>query len=387
MANRYWVGGGSSANWSAVTPTNWSASDGGGNNATVPGATDDVIFNGNGATANTPSTISANITVLSFTVTSGYTNTITHNSVLSVAGNVTLNTSYTIAGTSNLYITAASIITSGGKTWPNELLLTGASTKTLLGNLVIGGILTSGSTNNVINCTTNETLSCAGLSIIGVPATGTAKIILTGGSWTGTGTVLNDLDIAGDVTISSSGVSFKTKTLTYISGTVTTTGSTLTIGASTTLNTNGITWNNIALSGTSTFTLNSLLTATGTVTISATSLITFAGAYGFTFATLTFSNSVARTQTFANGVTYTITTALNAYTSSIGTPLLFTSNHASNRANITLQIGASCNVLANFTRIDASGGRPIKTFNGTITDSPNVFQMIEGQDGNYSLGI
>lgn len=44
MANKYWVGGGSSTNWDATGNTNWSDTDGGSNNATVPATTDDVFF-------------------------------------------------------------------------------------------------------------------------------------------------------------------------------------------------------------------------------------------------------------------------------------------------------------------------------------------------------
>ncbi len=51
---------------------------------------------------------------------------------------------------------------------------------------------------------------------------------------------------------------------------------------------------------------------------------------------------------------------------------LFTSDHATNKANITLNNGALCNVLASFTRIDASGGRTIFTFNGVLTTTVNI---------------
>ena len=44
MANRFWVGGGSSTNWDATSNTNWSATDGGANNASVPADGDDVFF-------------------------------------------------------------------------------------------------------------------------------------------------------------------------------------------------------------------------------------------------------------------------------------------------------------------------------------------------------
>lgn len=372
MAARFWVGGGSSANWNATAPTNWAATSGGAGDQSVPGASDDVIFDGAG-TGNSPSTISATITVLSFTVTSGYTNTITHNAVLTVAGNVTLNTSYTIAGTSALTISATSTITSGGKTWPNGVTFSGTSTtKTLVGNLVISGALTISSTSQTINWTTNEMLSCNGLTMTQGLLSGTAKIILTGGTWSGAGAVLNDLDIAGNVTVSGS-VAFNTKTLTYVSGTVTTTGSTLTIAASPTIDTDGITWNNVTTVGSITITLNSLLTIGGILTQSTTNAsLTFSGSSGFTIGTVTVPNAFAITWTFVNGVTYTITNAFNAFTSRIGATVLFTSDHASNRAILTLQVGATNNVLGNFTRIDASAGRTIYTFNGVVTDSLNV---------------
>ena len=88
--SRYWVGEGSSANWNATGPTNWSATSGGANNASVPVSTDDVFFD-----ANSPaSTLSASITIKSLDMT-GYTDTLTHNSsrTLTIAGNV-----YTLGG-------------------------------------------------------------------------------------------------------------------------------------------------------------------------------------------------------------------------------------------------------------------------------------------------
>ena len=44
MADRYWVAGGSSGAWSAVGPTNWSATSGGPRGASVPTSADDVFF-------------------------------------------------------------------------------------------------------------------------------------------------------------------------------------------------------------------------------------------------------------------------------------------------------------------------------------------------------
>lgn len=365
---RYWVGGGASTNWNATGNTNWSATSGGANNASVPGSGDDVIFdaNSNGGA----SVISATITVLSFTIVSGYTQTITHNAALTVAGNVTFATGYTIAGTSALVISAASTITSGGKTWPNAVTFSNNNTKTLVGNWTISGSLTNTGTT-VLNWTTNETLSAAGITVSAGAISGTAGIILTGGTWSGGQAIQNSLTIAGNVTISGS-IVYNTGTLTYSSGTVTATGSTLTIGASTTLNTAGIIWNNITLSATETITINSLLTVTGTLQINQVN-ITFAGSSGFTCATLScIGTAAANTTTLVNGVTYTITTAFTCNQARLGQAMLFTSDHAANRANIILNQGAICNVLASFTRIDAGAGRSINTFNGTVTSCTNV---------------
>lgn len=373
-AARYWVGGGSSSNFNATAPTNWSATSGGVGNASVPGASDGVTFDGAG-TGNTAAVVSATITVLSFTVTSGYTNTITHNAVLTVAGNVTLNTSYTIAGSSGMTISAASTITSGGKTWPNVMTWSGANTKTLSGNLTVSGLLTV-STLTTLNQTGTDTLILAGgLTNSSGGIDGTARIKLTGGTWTGASNtpISNNLDFVGNITLGTNvafgGVSC---TLTYISGTITTTSSTLTLAGISTLNTNGITFNNITVGASIFCTISSLLTATGNFTINAAVSPQFAGAYGFNVANLIINNVNAQTVTLNDAASYVITTSLQGYKSRNAASLLITSDHATNKVALTLNQGASCNLLANLTRIDASGGRTIRTFNGTVTSCTNV---------------
>jgi cytoskeletal protein CcmA (bactofilin family) len=274
-ASRYWVGGGSSANWSATGNTNWSSTSGGANNASVPTSVDDVTFNGAGANGNTASTISATITILSLTITSGYTNTLTHNANLTVAGNVTLSTAYTIAGTATLIVSTTSTITSGGKTWPNNLTISSALTTTISGNLSVTGLLTISGRNAVINAAASETITVAGgltvTNALSSAITGTIKIQLTGGTWTSniSSNTLNisQLSLAGNITLASI-ASFGTGTLVYTSGTITTTGSTLYLCNSTslaTLNTNGITWNNVTFvpGNTTTITLTSDLNING----------------------------------------------------------------------------------------------------------------------------
>src|SRR3990167_9605619 len=126
-ASRYWVGGGSSANWNATGNTNWSETSGGANNASVPGVADDVIFDGVGTGASN-STLSASITVNSVNFT-GYANTLTHNNTFTLtidsqdgSGNALIlsaGMTYTRGGTTAMLTftgTGTSKITTNGKT-------------------------------------------------------------------------------------------------------------------------------------------------------------------------------------------------------------------------------------------------------------------------------
>lgn len=119
MASRYFVGGGSSTNWDAVTPTNWSATDGGGNDASVPASGDDVFFKSAADCVHNVNTADLN----SFNMT-GYTGTFSGNKYIIVApttGTVTVLVAgtWTHTGTFALEpIGIATVInfTSGGKT-------------------------------------------------------------------------------------------------------------------------------------------------------------------------------------------------------------------------------------------------------------------------------
>jgi hypothetical protein len=211
---------------------------------------------------------------------------------------------------------------------------------------------------------------------IGTSSTGTIK--LTGGTWSGAGTISCNLTFAGNVTVSGT-VSWNTATLTYTSGTITTTSSTMNVTASATFNTNGISWNNItgANSGALVWTINSLLTVTGTLASATSGTLTFAGTSGWTVGTLSIGSAVTATFTFQHGVTYTITTSLQCFSSRVGSIVLFTSDDGTATAAIVLQAGAICSVLANFTRIDATGGRTINTFHGTLTTTTNIFSYTD----------
>lgn len=133
-ATRYWVGGGSSANWSATAPTNWGSASNVRDNASVPTASDDVVFD-NSANGNSPCIISAAATAKSFDATN-YANTLTHNGFsLTVAGSITFGAgmTYTPLDTSTVVMSATGTLTTTGKLMP--LLSFTGGTQTLGDNL------------------------------------------------------------------------------------------------------------------------------------------------------------------------------------------------------------------------------------------------------------
>lgn len=377
MAARYWSGNATptSFNWNYNSGgiTNWGSASGVADNVLPPTSADDVFFDGVGVKGNSNSIVSAIITVLSFTVTSGYTATMTHNAVLTIAGNVTLNTSYTIAGTSSITISAASTITSNGKTWPNSVFFTGINTKTLNGDFTIGGLLAT-NTNQIttINQTGSNTLRCNGLNLaFNGGIVGTATLRLTGGSFVSGGggsiAINTNLIFDGNITLVNliwfSGASF-----TKVSGTIT--GSVaLTILSTCTLDLAGITWASIVFpGGTVTVTLNSLLTTSGTASFNSVGgTSSLAGTFGFSVGTLI--PPAGGNLSLKNGVTYIINNALSSATTNVNT---ITSDSGTLRANLTLVNNATCSTRQSFTRINATGGRPINAWNGTITDCVNI---------------
>lgn len=191
MAARYWVGGGASTNWNATGNTNWAATSGGANNASVPGSSDDVFLDGNSGVGN--SNISATITIKSLTTT-GYVGTITHNNfVVNIIDSLTFSPgfTYTVPGTGFFAFTGTGIantITSAGKTIARiNISSTGTGAWTLADNLnlSVGMTITRGTLSAATFNVSTPTLSMGGAS---------AKQLNAGsGTWTisGGGTPFN----------------------------------------------------------------------------------------------------------------------------------------------------------------------------------------------------
>ena len=194
------------------------------------------------------------------------------NTIINTAGTITLGPSVRYQ-TGILTYTAGTIITTGstliiggactldtsGMNWNNVTTAVAASIN-LISILIVGGTLSIGGASFVTNyCHVKGNL-------IITSNTGTAGGILINGTgnqtWSGTQAVRGGLVInkpSGTLTVNGS-VSFSNGILTYIAGTVVTTGSTLTVPALGTLDTNGIIWNNVTFSNAATRTLLSDLT-------------------------------------------------------------------------------------------------------------------------------
>jgi hypothetical protein len=315
----------------------------------------------------------------------GYTNTLTMStSTLTVAGNVTLDTGLIISGTGQMTINATSTITSNGYQWPNDMAFVFSSTtKTISGDLVILGALLTGNNVQTVN---GDDLYSNGATVNN-PIQGTSKLIFTGGIWQGSNTtgISNDLDIAGNVTITGT-VYYRTGTLTYVSGSVTVTSSVLFLSLSCTLDTAGLTFETVTLTNTTnqTYTINSKLSAVN-LNLGTLQPTTFAGSAGFEVQNLVVPNIQAATITLVASVIYTITSSFNCFSSRVGSIVLFTSSHGTDKAILTLDNPSACNVLASFTRIDASNGRTIPTFNGTITDCLNIVEFHDLPTSSHAL--
>jgi hypothetical protein len=299
MPNRFWVAGGT-GNYNSTT--NWSASSGGASGASVPTNVDDVFINASSGSGNVILNTGGNTRNLDLT---GFIGTITFINGLTVNGtSINFGTGgYTVSGASGLALQTSMSITSNGTTYTGNVSFSGGVIYTLVGNMSVSGNVTFSSTGtqtlngNVLSIGGNLTHS--NTSVV----TGTTSFVLNGtGTWshTNTGVIRNNFTIntAGTITIGTN-VRYNTGILTYTAGTVVTAGSTLNIAAATTLNTNGIAWNNISTASSLTITLGSNLTLTGTLTVGVFGVATLSFVLGgFNIISSSANLSVANSNTF-----------------------------------------------------------------------------------------
>lgn len=389
-AARFWIGGGTNTNWNASPTFNWSATSGGTIRASVPGSADDVTFDGAGVNGNTVSVISAAITIKSLNITSSYTSTVTHNALLTIAGNLTLTTAYTIAGTGAITISAASTIASGGKVWPNSMTFSNNNTKVLNGNLSITGSLSiSGITT--INATASETLTVAGGLTITNTVTSNVKFILTGGTASSTQFVNSSIDINGNVTFSTfSWNGTNNKTLKYVSGTVNFGTSTLFVQSPVATPGNidlGSTCIPYTMEFNSTFSINLLSELNISNIFNILTTATFGGTAGFNIGTFRIKSVSSNENSSAAIITLkadsTITYKAKYLQNVMTVPgySIMKSSIPGTRAKFivteTSVPGAQMASNIAFTDIDASGGFPIFSF-----ADPYLVYLTPGTDPN-----
>lgn len=214
MASKYWVGGGSSTNWNATSPTNWSDTDGGSNDATVPASLDDIFLK---SSANC--VINVAINPNSFDMT-GYTGILSGSSAINIYG--TTGTTVTVKFAGN-------ITWSGNLTFP----LRG----TCIANFTSGGYTFKGSLISM-NCDGLGTVSQQDALNLSQP-NGT-ELNPNKGTWNTNGYAITGYRIDGDVsTTRVFNITNSTITLNNHWTFTTTTGLTLTTTGSTILSTGG----------------------------------------------------------------------------------------------------------------------------------------------------
>lgn len=355
------------------TATNWSLSSGGGADGAVPTNADNAVFD-----ANSSSTITVSVTstrVCENLTTTGWTGTLTLNNMLTVEGDTVLSATTTIAGASAFRIGAGSVsksFTGNNVLIPNFQMAASNSTWTIVDSIEC--------TNCTIVSTNPAPIVNGGpINIYGATAAingmrGTSVINLLGNttlSFNGATNLRNSINFNGGTMVVSGNIDYQTGTISHIAGTVTTTGSTLNIQASCTLDTDGINWNIISLSGTVTLTLASKLTADTCVSVGQN--ITFDGAAGFEFETFDYTllGAVNRTISLTPSRSYVVNDnlILNNPTGS----LVVSSSSGVSTATLVLTTGGLQNVYrTSATRIDSSGGEIIYTTPGqTLTTTTN----------------
>lgn len=229
MANRFYIG----IDGANLSSANWSETSGGSGGATVPNNTTDVaIFDANSGSptltatfdvwqlnlANYPNGRKINIGNYNFTIRSNFT------------GNAFSPFS---AGTGSLILgnsTTTATWTTNGVTIDTKVILPGTGIKTMVGNMTINGLVTV-SASQAINGTGMSITYNGGATLGSSGLSGTSTAIMAGGTFRTTSVTSGAFGNPKIIDAGAGTVTFGTAlrctgNLTYISGTVVTTGST-----------------------------------------------------------------------------------------------------------------------------------------------------------------
>lgn len=293
-----------------------------------------------------------------------------------------------LSGTSTLQITGSCSLdmNSGGLNYvtPMSVQAQAASTITMLSDWYLANInFAFAMTINGIGTSFHATGT---INVSGAGITGTTVLRLKGSgvgqAVSSTGPIANDITIeAGANTVNIANLYITPRsggqTITYSSGILNHTGTLIVTGPNpVTFNTSGVSWNNITFTGSSfTITLNSLLSVLGTI-IFQNQNYTFTGTSGFTVGTLIWTAAPTITNigiVLAAGKTYTVTSALTLYSSTIPTYVGLKSDSPGSVAYFKLNQGATLSVgNIQVTDIDSSGGQTIWAWRpGTLSNAIN----------------
>ena len=336
----FWIGGGSSTNWSATGPTNWSATTGGAANATAVAAGDAVVFDANSGTGT--SNISASISIASLTASASTAVTLTHAAavVLTVSGN-TFNLNSTI-----IYAPAAARAINFTSTSGTTTITTNGQTLgTITFNGVAGDFVLAGGTFNaaggitLTNGTLDDSVNNVNVTALALSSSNANTRVLN----CGTGTW----------------------TLNGFSGTINVWDYTTTTGLTSSCGSASIT---IAPAGTPTG-LRTFATggaSFGSVTITGNAAPTATGAIfsitgAPTFSSLTVTGSIAIE--LAASTTYTITNAFTG-TGTAALPILLEPASPATATGVTLSIGAASTCTwCGFVAMKLTGAGTLTTTN------------------------
>lgn len=343
-------------------------------------STGGIILNGTGTLSCNSSSnyIACNLTINTLgTITFGTTVAYRTGILAYIPGTGTVNTTG-----STLIIGASTTLDTNGITW-NNISLSSLTTYTLTlsSTLSVNNTFTFGSGGGIVtingsNINLNGSLSNLGTTSV---VTGSSTIIFNGtGTWSSSHTSTGNFRLnvtfntLGIITISGV-IYYRTGTITYTDGTVDTTSSTLNLMGGATLDTNGITWNNVNIGFTnSTITLNSNLDC-NTLTIGSVNVV-FAGIAGFTCMTFSMITNLtaAKTLTLVAGVSYNVTDNLTITGASNTFRYTIKSSIVSSQSILTLSPTATQDLkFVNATDIDSSLGQTIYSSAGTLTNTLN----------------
>lgn len=386
MAARYWVPGGTG---NTNSTTNWSDMSGGSPGFSVPGTTDDAIWDASSGTGTvnvnaTLSVLSADFTNFGGTLGGGQ-------SIQLNGGNITYGTGMIITNTGNLIFAASSTLTSNGKEISGAITInTGfpsGGTITLNGDFkcgtfahtVIAGIVNINGNDlylkgSVTTFAASSSRTISGTSTIRLVTTTTTLSISI------TGQINNNVVINATNTITQIGsiVVGNNATWTYTAGTWNPQNTAfIVISSGATFNLAGMPIYQLSITGAGgTLTLNSKLTITNNVLMQQN--YTFAGTSGFEVPLFILGTNAinGRTLTLKAGIEYIITGELRTLSIGMSNRCIINSDTPGTQTILTLTQGADAfPAFVDITDVDSSRGRLCKTFNGTLSNTTNWISL------------